>query len=168
MKTIQKGFTLIELMIVIAIIGILAAIAIPAYQDYVIRSQVSEGLTLAGATKASVAEFFADRGAWPATGADLGLDPANPPEGKYVQSVTVANGVITITYGNDANAAIGAANDTLTLTPRATVNLDIAWICGDRALDADVTLADAPIVQPAVPANGGTVEDKYRPSNCRL
>src|SRR5882724_12787447 len=87
MKSVQKGFTLIELMIVVAIIGILAAIAIPAYQDYTIRSQVTEGLSLASAVKAGVAEFYANYGSWPADLTALGY--TSNPSGKYVTSVTV-------------------------------------------------------------------------------
>jgi type IV pilus assembly protein PilA len=161
LKQIQKGFTLIELMIVVAIIGILAAIAIPAYQDYVIRSQVSEGLAMASATKASVAEFFADRGTWPATAAALGI--TSLPEGKYVTGVNVVGGVITITYGNDANDAIDG--QTLSLSPAATTNLDVVWRCGGRALDAGITLATAPAA-PTAPTD--TLTGKYRPSSCRL
>jgi len=92
----QQGFTLIELMIVVAIIGILAAIAIPAYQDYTIRAQVSEGLNLSGGAKAAVTEFFQDRGILPADNATAGLAAAAAIQGKYVGSVTVAAGVITV------------------------------------------------------------------------
>ena len=166
LKKVQKGFTLIELMIVVAIIGILAAIAIPAYQDYVIRSQVSEGLAMASATKASVAEFFADRGDWPANLGELGID--SPPTGKYVESIDVADGVITITYAStdQVNSAIHGA--TLALTPFATTNLDIAWQCGSRDLSGDVSLSTL-VDSPDVPngGEGGDLLGKYRPSNCR-
>ncbi len=99
----QQGFTLIELMIVVAIIGILAAIAIPAYQDYTIRAQVSEGLNLSGAAKAAVTEYYQDQGAAPATMQRQALTMHIA--GKYVASVVVtAPGLITVTYGGDANA----------------------------------------------------------------
>ena len=95
MKNVQKGFTLIELMIVVAIIGILAAIAIPAYQDYTIRAQVTEGLNLAGAAKSAVAETYANNGAWPANNAAAGLGNSTDIQGKYVSAVTVASGSST-------------------------------------------------------------------------
>src|SRR5512143_3420096 len=95
-----RGFTLIELMIVVAIIGILAAIAIPAYQDYTIRAQVTEGLNLAGALKASVAESHSQTATWPVEPTALGI--ASAPSGKYVSTVTVATGVISITYSSAA------------------------------------------------------------------
>ena len=127
MKKIQQGFTLIELMIVVAIIGILAAIAIPAYQDYTIRAQVSEGLNLSGGAKVAVTEHFQDRGVLPADNAVAGLGVANTIVGNYVTGVNIAAGVITVTYGNQANAAIGGA--TLVLTPNTLAAGSVQWDC---------------------------------------
>jgi type IV pilus assembly protein PilA len=159
LKATQKGFTLIELMIVVAIIGILAAIAIPAYQDYTIRAQVTEGLNLAGAVKAGVAETYAQRGVWPANNTEAGLDatPTNI-SGKYVNGIEVNAGVITITYGKQANNAINS--NTLIITPGISNNSDVAWVCGAHATPAGITT-------PVAPAAGSLLE-KYRPNVCRL
>jgi type IV pilus assembly protein PilA len=129
MKKIQQGFTRIELMIVVAIIGILAAIAIPAYQDYTIRAQVSEGLSLSGAAKAAVAEFYMDSGAYPATNVEAGLEAPASIVGKYVTAVTVGAGTITVTYGAAANTHIHGNNLTLTPIPAAANQGSISWTC---------------------------------------
>jgi type IV pilus assembly protein PilA len=129
MTKLQKGFTLIELMIVVAIIGILAAIAIPAYQDYTIRAQVSEGMNLAAAAKAAVAETFLNTGAAPAGRPEAGMSTApTDTNGKYVTQVDVTDGTITIQYGNDANAAIDLM--TLQLIPWVTPDGSVTWQCG--------------------------------------
>ncbi len=154
-KKVQQGFTLIELMIVVAIIGILAAIAIPAYQDYTIRSQASEGPELSSGLKTTIAEFFADRGAWPANNAALGIN--NVIEGSYVSGIVSAGGVITVTYGNKANAA-NLAGGLLTIRPSVSAAGDIAWICGGSA---------TPGATVPVGADGTTVLAKYLPSACR-
>jgi len=165
MNKVQKGFTLIELMIVVAIIGILAAIAIPAYQDYTIRAQASEGLAMASATKAAVSEFYADRGTWPSDdglgAGDLGWTAI--PAGKYVDNIVVDQGNIIITYGQQANDAIGNPVTDVVLHPGATANGDVVWVCGNAAMPATVAAADeAPVVAPANPIPG-----KYLPSTCR-
>lgn len=130
----QQGFTLIELMIVVAIIGILAAIAIPAYQDYTIRAQVSEGLNLSGGAKAAVTEYTQDRGDFPTSNLQAGIAANNLITGKYVTGVAVgaANGVITVTYGDQVNSQI--AGSTLTMTPLTSAG-SVTWTCASANLE---------------------------------
>ena len=138
----QQGFTLIELMIVVAIIGILAAIAIPAYQDYTIRAQVSEGLNLSGGAKTAVTEYFQDRGSLPDTNAEAGIAASGAIQGNYVSQVAVgstggaAEGVIVVTYSSsspqEANSAIDG--DTLTLTPNTSNPGSVDWNCASTDL----------------------------------
>ncbi len=155
----QQGFTLIELMIVIAIIGILAAIAIPAYQDYTIRAKVTEGLNLSDGAKTAVAETFQSNGAFPiGTNVSYGLPLPTSIAGKYVASVTVAatTGVISVLFKNNLGGSPTANAKTLTLTPSTTTG-SIAWACG---------YAPAPVTG-GNKGTGTSVPAKYLPANCR-
>ena len=149
MKAIQKGFTLIELMIVIAIIGILAVIALPAYQDYTARAQVSEAISLMEGQKSAVVEYYADKGKWPTNNAQAGIAAATDIKGKYVAQVAVgANGALTATMKNtDVNNDI--KGKTAVLSPDVTGNAasskgSFTWTC-----------------------KKGTVDSKFLPSSCR-
>jgi len=133
MKVIQKGFTLIELMIVVAIIGILVALAAPMYLDYSVRSQVAEGLNLAAAAKVAVAEYYLDRGTYPADNNAAGLEAPTNITGSYVTQVEIAaDGVIEVTFGNKVNVKIDTA--VLSVVPTDS-NGSVHWSCaGDATL----------------------------------
>jgi type IV pilus assembly protein PilA len=129
MKKMQ-GFTLIELMIVVAIIAILAAIALPAYQDYVIRSQVSEGAVLSDGAKTAVAEYYSNRGSAPTDNASAGLAASNSISGKFVYAVNVANGKITATFSATApqRANTKISGSTLIFSPTFSGGSTL-WTC---------------------------------------
>jgi type IV pilus assembly protein PilA len=152
-KQVQKGFTLIELMIVIAIIGILAAIAIPAYQNYTIRAQVTEGLTLADGWKTAIAEYYANTGTMPASMANL--TGTTTSIGKYESGITVSSGAIVIQYGNQANAKL---NGTLALNPYTNANNDILWQCGLSATPSGGSTIST--------TQSSSVPAQYLPTSC--
>ncbi|WP_134909328.1 pilin [Neisseria gonorrhoeae] len=163
MNTLQKGFTLIELMIVIAIVGILAAVALPAYQDYTARAQVSEAILLAEGQKSAVTEYYLNNGKWPEDNGSAGVaSPATDIKGKYVKEVKVENGVVTATMKSDGvNKEIQGKKLSLWAKRQAG---SVKWFCGqpvtrnDAADNDDVAKDDA--------ADNG-INTKHLPSTCR-
>ncbi|ENX0375007.1 pilin [Neisseria gonorrhoeae] len=164
MNTLQKGFTLIELMIVIAIVGILAAVALPAYQDYTARAQVSEAILLAEGQKSAVTEYYLNNGKWPEDNTSAGV--ASPPtdiKGKYVESVTVEKGVVTAQMKSDGvNKEIQGKKLSLWAKRQAG---SVKWFCGQpvkRTEAKDDTVTDD------TTGNGNEkIETKHLPSTCR-
>ena len=164
MSLSSRGFTLIELMIVVAIVGILAAVAIPAYSDYTTRAQVSEALNLGGAARTAVSESYISAGAWPADNAAAGIGPATDIKGKYVDSVAVAANQITVSFRGAPPAAPGIQGRTLLLTGGTSANGDVAWQCGSKPMAGSITAGTTAFEGSGA---GGTTPQKYRPAECR-
>jgi type IV pilus assembly protein PilA len=169
MKRIQTGFTLIELMIVIAIIGILAAIAIPTYQDFVTRAQITEGLSLAAGVETAMAEYHTQYDAFPATGittappTGLGLGTVT---GKYGSMDIRAGGVITMTFSSTAPSAASAQLNNLVLGISAGLsgNGDLVWICGN-ATPPDLAAGGG--TQPIANGTSANIKSNWLPASCK-
>nr|CAA93253.1 pilin (PilE) [Neisseria gonorrhoeae] len=165
MNTLQKGFTLIELMIVIAIVGILAAVALPAYQDYTARAQVSEAILLAEGQKSAVTEYYLNHGKWPENNTSAGV--ASPPsdiKGKYVQKVEVAKGVVTAEMASTGvNKEI--KDKKLSLWAKRQDG-SVKWFCGQPVTRGAGNAGKADDVTKAGNDNE-KINTKHLPSTCR-
>ncbi|HEZ6169245.1 TPA: pilin [Neisseria meningitidis] len=162
MNTLQKGFTLIELMIVIAIVGILAAVALPAYQDYTARAQVSEAILLAEGQKSAVTEYYLNHGKWPGDNSDAGVASSSTIKGKYVEKVEVAKGVITATMlSSGVNKEIQGKK--LSLWAKRQDG-SVKWFCG-QPVTRDGTDSATDVKADTDATN--KIDTKHLPSTCR-
>ncbi|HFC7772161.1 TPA: pilin [Neisseria meningitidis] len=163
MNTLQKGFTLIELMIVIAIVGILAAVALPAYQDYTARAQVSEAILLAEGQKSAVTEYYLNHGEWPKNNTSAGVASSSEIKGKYVEKVEVAKGVITATMlSTGVNKEIQGRKLSLWAKRQAG---SVKWFCGQPVARTAPTTTNDDVT--ADTAANGKINTKHLPSTCR-
>ena len=159
MKPLHRGFTLIELMIVVAILGILSTIALPSFQDRVMRAQVEEALGLAQFARQGVAEHYAKTRSMPNDNAAAGLPPAAAIVGNYVTGLAVRDGAIVVTFGNRTNKNL--TGKTLTLRPAVVAEhpkVPIAWVCGNASVPERMT---------AAAKNETTIRDSSLPIDCR-
>ncbi|HFC7809729.1 TPA: pilin [Neisseria meningitidis] len=160
MNTLQKGFTLIELMIVIAIVGILAAVALPAYQDYTARAQVSEAILLAEGQKSAVTEYYLNHGIWPGDNSSAGVASSSKIKGKYVKEVTVANGVVTAQMAS-SNVNNEIKDKKLSLWAKRQDG-SVKWFCGQPVTRTDTATDDV-----AAATDNKKIDTKHLPSTCR-
>ena len=164
MKSFRNGFTLIELMIVVAIMGILASLAISTYQTYTIRTQVSEAISMAAGAKTPVIDAFNQSGRPPADRAEAGMTPdPEDTRGKFVESVNVVNGRVDVKFGNESHQLI--FGKTLSLTPYMSGSGSFLWRCGAAAAPGDATVLSGGGVESEhlLP----DVETRYLPKSCK-
>jgi len=155
-----KGFTLIELMIVVAIIGILASIALPAYQTYTVRAQVSESLVIVGELKSSVAEYYKVKGVFPENNATAKVPESHLLQGNYVKSIVIENGAFHVELGNKINA--NAAEKIVTIRPivvKGSPASPFSWVCGN---------SEVPEAMEAIGDNRTSIDQAFLPAHCRF